>query len=1176
MASSKNRFIYLSGLVAALVVAAAAGYFYLRNPPSRLPEPGSEPYEQATRAFYRGLASLDVGLLADAKREFMDVTMRVPEEPAAWANLALAHLRQGELDEASAPIERARMLAPENADVELLAGRMEIARGGLDEGLVHVRRAVELAPTALRPRFALAEELENSAPPDADAQALAEAAASMDELAKLAPQNMAVLVERARLAAKAQDRQRLVETLGRLRPFAMGWPAEAAKLFEQLQQAAEAGDVASTQQIATPLRNVLLRVPAYVEDLAAIRTPAELISEPIQGFLALTPPSSMPAEPDFDVTFQSEPLLERGSLRVEQLLTIRNAEGSEPAVFLVERGRVTSLTGQRVQTTGPVRSPTDVSGNPRLAVAADWNNDFRHDIVTAALGGVRLLIQQDDGSFVEQTPQDPLAAACFCVAVWAADVEMDGDIDVIASSDSTGQPPFVLRNNGDGSWTGERLFPGLANVIDMVWADLDGDGDPDAAFLEGDGLRVFANRQAGDFAVLDDPPVTAPVAVTVADLDADGMFDLVVLDRSGAIRALTRRGGTWSVRDLTRWETTGPSIPRLIAGDFDNNGALDLVATAQTMSQLWLADSSRQLQPVDRPIAGEVFAAGDLNADGRIDLVAVVRDRIVLPAAGPDQPAVPTPQTSLEQPIVRLVNRGSAPYHWKEIRPRAQETAGDQRINSFGVGGYIEARAGLLFQKQLLTGGPVHIGLGTQTGIDVVRIVWPNGVPQAEFGVGVDDGMVAEQRLKGSCPWVFAWDGTEMSFVTDFLWRSPLGLRINAQDTAGVTQTEDWVRLRGDQLRPRNGHYDVRITAELWETHFFDHVSLMAVDHPDGTEVFVDERFSAASPPALRIHAVKDLRPVTSARDHRGADVTAVVASRDGQYLSTFSRGRYQGIAEDHFVEVGLAGRRADVLIATGWIYPTDSSINVAIAQAGIAPRGLSLEARNADGSWRVVHPDLGFPAGKNKTLVVDLRGIGDAQRLRLRTNLEIYWDALQLGTRADAPVRTTRIAASAADLRYRGFSGTVSPRGNAPETPEYDSIVSVSPRWRDLTGYHTRFGDVRELVERVDDRYVIMNAGDELRLQFPEAPAIAQGWERDFVLIGDGWEKDGDYNTGFSQTVLPLPSHDRPDYGAGTTSLALEDDPVYQRHRQDWLRFHTRYVTPQRFLTGLKPARVN
>ena len=182
---------------------------------------------------------------------------------------------------------------------------------------------------------------------------------------------------------------------------------------------------------------------------------------------------------------------------------------------------------------------------------------------------------------------------------------------------------------------------------------------------------------------------------------------------------------------------------------------------------------------------------------------------------------------------MRLNGRGTRGYHYQVVRPRAQTAAGDQRINSFGIGGEVEVRSGLLVQKQTIAGPTVHVGLGTRTSIDVTRIVWPNGVPQAEFDPAVDRPIVAQQRLKGSCPWVFADDGNGMRFVTDFLWRSPLGLRINAQDTAGVTQTEDWVKIRGDQLVARDGAYDVRITAELWETHFVDHVSLMVVDHPE-------------------------------------------------------------------------------------------------------------------------------------------------------------------------------------------------------------------------------------------------------------------------------------------------------------------------------------------------------
>jgi hypothetical protein len=318
---------------------------------------------------------------------------------------------------------------------------------------------------------------------------------------------------------------------------------------------------------------------------------------------------------------------------------------------------------------------------------------------------------------------------------------------------------------------------------------------------------------------------------------------------------------------------------------------------------------------------------------------------------------------------------------------------------------------------------------------------------------------------------------------------------------------------------------------------------------------------------------------VAQANDEQGRDVTGLVARQDGKYLADFQRGVYQGVARDHAVELEFGddiphdGRAR--LLAYGWVYPTDSSINVAMGQGrAVRPHGLSLEAQDASGTWHVVDADLGYPAGKNKTMVIDLSRVGAAKRLRLRTNLEVYWDALTYAVAVDAPVRTDRLGASSAQLRYRGFSETVSPRGNAPETPMYDRIANTAPRWRDLVGYYTRFGDVRELIAGVDDRYVIMNAGDELRMQFPAPEGPPAGWHRDYVLIGDGWEKDGDYNTGYSSTVLPLPTHRSARYGAAVASLRLEDDPVYRAHPDDWTRYHTRFVTPTLFLNGLTVVR--
>jgi hypothetical protein len=200
----------------------------------------------------------------------------------------------------------------------------------------------------------------------------------------------------------------------------------------------------------------------------------------------------------------------------------------------------------------------------------------------------------------------------------------------------------------------------------------------------------------------------------------------------------------------------------------------------------------------------------------------------------------------------------------------------------------------------------------------------------------------------------------------------------------------------------------------------------------------------------------------------------------------------------------------------------------------------------------------------------VTAAGIAHVRRLRMRTNLEVYWDRLAVADGVEqAQLATSRLLPERADLRYRGFSQTDYSDRRRPEIPQY-KLANVTQRWRDLAGYYTRFGDVRELLGGVDDRYVIMNAGDEMKLSFRAPAAPARGWTRDFVLVGDGWEKDGDYNTTFSKTVQPLPRHDRPDYESYPAG-ELEDDPVYRRYPRDWETFHTRFVTPNAFLGGLR-----
>ena len=255
----------------------------------------------------------------------------------------------------------------------------------------------------------------------------------------------------------------------------------------------------------------------------------------------------------------------------------------------------------------------------------------------------------------------------------------------------------------------------------------------------------------------------------------------------------------------------------------------------------------------------------------------------------------------------RALASASKGYKWQNLTLRAAEVpkAGSV-INSFCIGGEAEIRSGLLYQKQPITMPQLHFGLGTYAQVDAARIVWPTGNAQGEFNQKAGN-VVAQQRLGGSCPFLYTWDGTKMVFVTDCIWRSPLGLKINAQVTAGTTQTEDWVKVRGDQLQAKDGFYNLSITAELRETHYFDYVGLMMVDHPADTEIFIDERFTPAKPPRLEVLPTGPPRPVRQALGTAGQDVTEIVKARDGRFLDDFGRGQYQGITRDHWVEVDLS-----------------------------------------------------------------------------------------------------------------------------------------------------------------------------------------------------------------------------------------------------------------------------
>ncbi|BDI29336.1 hypothetical protein CCAX7_13870 [Capsulimonas corticalis] len=1135
-------------IIAVFLIAISAYYQWRRRLPPSL---SSAEYQSMVSAFYGGVVAMNVGDDEHAAASLLAATRIAPGEPAAWGNLGLFQLRKGSFGPARAALDKAHILAPDNSQIEDLLGLLAKQQGQTNESVADFRQAVKLDPTNVQARYELILALQQLGADDGG-----EAQQQLRQISLALPKNLFAALQMAALDAKAGDLPQVKTLIRQVATQSSGWPSDSKQQLASVQQTLAGGDSRAVVTQVTFLSNLLQTTPQYQADRDFVVGDQTVIGTPLENFLVLPRPSAAPAPSDMELTYAAEPLAPASGGGEWSMARTFWFSAQTPATLLASAAQVRIIDASGGANTfsfpGKGASPT-----PDEVLSVDWNNDFNTDIVLAGAGGLRFYQQGAEGKFIDAGARTKLPISILngsYAGVWAADIDSDGDLDLILGG--TSGPPIVLRNNGDGTFTPIQPLHGpTAGVRAFVMADFDDDGDPDAALIDGAGkLWLFENRRNGLFASWPVPAVLQnAIALSIADIDHSGVLNLVVLSGDGVLQCLTRRENDWAMREIGRWPskfTTGGSAisqASLTWADLDNNGALDLIGSAQSTTVVWMNDGGGKLQPLPITLNSKVVSVDIADKTGGPDLIGVS------PSGQP----------------VRWGSHGVKKYAWQQVRLRSA-LAGDQRNNSFGIGGTVELRAGLLYEKQLVMQPVTQFGLGIYAKADYIHILWPNGSPQGEFALKPDQIAEAPERLKGSCPWLFADGGHGMTFVTDLIWRSPLGLRINAQNTAGVAMTRDRVKIAGDQLTPKDGFYDLAITAELWETHFFDYMRLMTVDHPLGTEVFIDERF-AIPPPPLAIHVVTPPIPVLHATDDLGQDVTNTVAVRDGRYLDTFGRGGYQGVTRDHYVELDLGAAPASPgrqwLVAQGWIHPTDSSINLALSQGRHAPpTSLSLEAPDGHGGWGAVRKNLGFPEGKKKTILLDLTGVfrpGAPRRVRLRTNLEIYWDFL--GTAVDTPsprMRIQNIASDKADLHYRGYSVMHQANASSPELPDYDNLMGKRQNWIDLIGFYTRYGDVRPLLAQVDDRYVIMNAGDEMRLRFPAVPAPPSGWKRDYVLEADGWVKDGDLNTAFSKTVLPLPSHANPDYSRPPGRL--EDDPVYKAHQEDWRSYQTRYVTPR------------
>ena len=1168
--------------IAGLMVCVTIAFGLCACGGSGLPKKDSAEYAKVVSAFYIGLGALQVGDDVHADKNLADVTQMASGEPAGWANWGVLALRQRKLDDAAQRMERARKLAPDNDRIYQILGYLESGRGNSAKAIEDWRKAVELNPKNYRAAYQLAEEVERQAGPNSDA----EFQQLIRKILAAQPDNLAAQLELVRTAAKSGDAATVKSMLAKVTARSGNWPPEVKAQLTALQAAADGANVKTAATRTVFLRNTLMRVAEFRESLAVLKAPAGEEAEPFTHFLKMETPDFSPAPADTSLLFDTKPIAAPGAKGYEKWTwvgAIALQSAGSPVTGFANAHEVKLSSGAGF----PFPGKTAEALLPESILQVDFNYDFKTDLVLAGANGVRFMRQDAPDKFTDVTAATKLpknATSAAYTGAWAADIEADGDLDIVmGTKDGT---PKVLRNNGDDTFKEIEPFGGISGLRGFAWADFDGDGNADAAIIDGASkLHIFHNERQGQFREVALPSGLATVrAIGVADPDNDGILDLLAVESTGTIATISyRETNGWSVTPLVQIPGGTQALSadtRLWVADLDNNGAMDLVLSfvggtssgaKASPTMIWLAggmmpEMTRAMfvsgfPQLDHPAAPpSVFGIADLNGSGRLSLVGFDANGAAVQAS----------------------SRGSKNYHWQVIRPHAVQAVGDQRINPFGIGGEIEIRSGLLVQKQPIDGPAVHFGLGNQTTAEVVRVVWPNGTVRAEFGVAADQEVVTEQRLKASCPFLFAWNGKQMEFVKDAVpWGSAIGLRINTLGTAKIATTGEWYKIGRDQLVPHDGYYDLRISAELWEVYYYDRIALMTVDHPADTEIYVDERFSIP-PPKLAYTTVKTPHKIASATDDLGKDVTELVGALDGRALSSFGHGQFQGITRDHYVEVDL-GKDAPTsgplyLIAQGSIHDTESSLNVAITQGDRwHAKGMTIEVPDGNGGWVAAAKETnrGFPAGRKKTVVFDLTEAfrpGTPRKVRLRTNLEIYWDCIEWAEGApSAPTRAVTLDADVADLHYRGYSVIERPDPNAPapEVPNYNQIESTKAKWRDLIGYYTRYGDVKELLTQIDDRYVIVNSGDELSLRFSEQAVPPPGYVRDFILVGDGWIKDGDFNSTFSKTVLPLPYHAKDEYA--TPPGALEDEYVYRHHPDDWQNFHTRYVTPYVFQNSLR-----
>ena len=822
-----------------------------------------------------------------------------------------------------------------------------------------------------------------------------------------------------------------------------------------------------------------------------------------------------------------------------------------------------------------------VSGTlaPIGCLAADYDNDGLADLFVLRYGASTLYRNIGQGRFADSTRAARLPAYDYLpgAAAWV-DVDHDGDVDLLVAgladlTTSRGRaaqrpltfpdefepaPVRLLRNNGNGTFsdiTDDARIATRTRAVAIVPTDFDNGREVDLLIANrAMPSMLFKNLRDGTFRdVASEVGLAAAIgnaldltAVTAADVNKDDFPDVYFARSSGGSFALSNGTGRFTAAAGLAAARAGVAVQFV---DYDADGLFDLLLWTADRPQLlrnvgreWNEVTARALTAIDQSAADSAreIALADVTGDGRTDIIT---------------------------------GRGASLTLWRNgdgDERRTLRVALQGRVsNRLAVGSKIQIRAGSLHSRietssttPPIAPADVVFGLGRRAGADAIRALWPSGILQAEVrSPALPPQLVLEEldRKPSSCPFLFAWNGRAFEFVTDFMGGGEMGY----WEGPGQRNTPDpveYVRIDGSQLKPKDGRFELRITNELEETLFADRMQLLAVTHPSEVAVYPNEGMTIVPKP-FDLFVVENQR-VPDAIDDHGHDITDRLARIDRKYPDDFRREPIRGYAAQHWIELDLAPVSvAPMLLLTGWTDYAFSSDNVAAFHAGRALSVPSLQVEEVSGRWRTIVADIGIPVGRPQTVTVDLAGRlrPDEHVVRIVTDMRVYWDRALVGNRrSDVQLQTVAIDASAATLRERGFSAEIRPDGQDP--PGYDyARVGFTSAWKVMPGRYTRTGDVRPLLLKADDQFVVAKPGDEIALTFddPAADRIPAGWTRTFLVVADGFSKEMDINSASPHTVDPLPFHAMRSYPYHWPEH-YPDSPEHQRYQ---LTYNTRVV---------------